>query len=72
MKIINLFFASGTIGLIGAIVYQIANDYWMFHPKRKTRTIAYAVCQSCKLIAFLFFPYMIILGLIIALLFLGG
>ncbi len=71
MRVLNLFLTSGTIGLIGLIIHQIADDYWMYHPSHRARVIAYAVRQTCKLIACLFFPYMIVLGIICAFLFLG-
>lgn len=71
MKLFNLLYTSGAIGFLGFIAHQIAEDYWMFHPSIKVRTRAYAIRQTCRLIACLFFPYMIVLGIFCALLYLG-
>lgn len=71
MEMINLFYQSEIIGLIGLMIILISNDYWNYHPVYQVRKRAYIIRQIFCLLGHIYVLYMFILTLIILLL-LGG
>lgn len=69
MKEISTLCVSGLIGIIGLIIYLIADDYWEYHPDYWTKKKAYVIRQLMALLGRIYVPYLVVLEIIMLILF---
>ena len=72
MKTLNVIFETGLIGIIGLLVYLIANDYWLYHPEYRIKKIAYVIRQVVSLLGYVYGLSLMLLEIITLILFVNS